>query len=386
MGNRFETLIGQDLVAGFRHLYSGTIMDVHDMQEVRILDSNLNTIHVIPGTSVTRTGLGTYEAVIPGSVLNTPGTYYDVWRFQPLSTSAVRNLRFSINVVTHESAAQPDFNTLLNCTLGDLSACMLKRMYLWPVRSSIANYYLPDDLLQHHIDSAISHFQLMLSLPLRQIRVMTKPFNPDLPGAPQAGIDYDELGSLLQYSVIEGKDRWSSFRLPHSQIVRINSVRGVYNNRVVYYIPIEWVDGNEFSNGWVRIRPTTAGVSRYLLDETGRFLEWMLFESVGTTTVPGFWAVDYTYGPKDGTIPKALCDTIMKRASIHILDQLGMEITRGIGTRSAGVDGLSSSLSYMASADRSMFGSLVARYEQDLSEEHMMNLRRKLKGPTIFIM
>jgi hypothetical protein len=100
--------------------------------------------------------------------------------------------------------------------------------------------------------------------------------------------------------------------------------------------------------------------------------------------VPGFWAVDYVYGQEDDEIPREICDVIMKRAACLILDQIGMEISRGIANRSASVDGLSSSVSLLANVERSMFGSLAARYEQDLTEENLLSMRRHYRGPSVF--
>jgi hypothetical protein len=217
--------------------------------------------------------------------------------------------------------------------------------------------------------------QQKLGIPLRQMRVMTKPFAT---GNPVLGTDYDEEGSLIQYSSASG--RWATVRLPHSHIIRINRVAGVYNNRIIYHIPNEWVDGNEFKLGYFRIRPTQAGANSYIIDENGQFLEWMLLEVNGSNTVPGFWCVDYTYGSADNQIPRDICDTIMKRAACHLLDQIGMEISRGIANRSASVDGLSSSVNLLANNERTMFGALAARYEQDLSDERLLDMRRTYKG------
>ena len=384
MSDRFETLINQDLTVGFRHIYNGILQDVDEMIGVRVLDQNFNPIHWVTPDKITRVGLGSYETVLPGNLFQTPGTYYDIWEFKPLATSSKRYLRFEIKVVTQESAVQPQFESLLNCTLSDLDACNLKRYYLWPVRTSLANYYLPDSLLQHHIDDAISFMRHKLGVPLREMRVLTKPYDQSLSTPPVKGVDYDEDGYLLQWSSIDGE--WSTVRLPHSNIIRVNNVRGIYNGRVVYRIPNDWVTGNEFKGGYFRIRATETGVNNYLIDESGQFLEWMLLEANGTNTVPGFWAVDYTYGSEDDQVPRVVCDYIMKKAAIVVLDQLGMEISRGYSSLSASVDGLSSTVGLLASAEKSLFGSLTTRYEQELSDMNLLDLRRTIKGPALFFM
>jgi hypothetical protein len=382
MGTRFETLTGQDLVLGFRHLYAGILSDVDHMDGVRILDQNYAPIHFVPPSDIFHVGLGAYQCTIPGNVFAKPGTYHDVWMYAPTAGSGTRVLRYDINVVNQASNVTPDFNQILSCTIANLTACMLKRFYLWPVRSAIQNFNLPDNLLQNFIDNSISYMQRRLGIPLRAIRVMTEPFDPNVLNSPQKGIDYDEKGHLIQYSCMAG--RWSTVRLPHTGIIRINRVSGIYNRQIVYRIPNEWIDGNEFQQGFFRIRPTQAGANSYIIDENGQFLEWMLLEVNGTNTVPGFWAVDYVYGQEDDEIPREICDVIMKRAACLILDQIGMEISRGIANRSASVDGLSSSVSLLANVERSMFGSLAARYEQDLTEENILSMRRMYKGPSIF--
>jgi hypothetical protein len=378
MGTRYASLVNESVTLGFRHLYGGTLSDVDHINGVRILDQNYQPIYYIPGSSIVKVGIGAYECFVPGTVFTYAALFHDVWDYEPLPGSGSRILRFDINVLTQYSDVTPDFNTLLNCTIANLTACALKMFYLWPVRSAIQNYYLPDALLQHFIDNSISYMQQKLGIPLRQMRVMTPPFDPNSINPPVKGVDYDEEGSLIQYSASSG--RWATVRLPHSHIIRINRVAGIYNRRIVYHVPNEWIDGNEFKLGFFRIRPTQAGANSYIIDENGQFLEWMLLEVNGSNTVPGFWAVDYTYGSPDDKIPKDICDVIMKRAAIHILDQIGMEISRGIANRSASVDGLSSSITLLASNERSMFGSLVARYEADIADDKLLDMRRTYKG------
>jgi hypothetical protein len=340
---------------------------------------------VITADQIQHIGVGTYQALIPADVLNKMGGWRDVWRVEGIQGAGQRNFEFVINVVVVPSAiATPSLETITNCTLSDLDCCMLKKNYLWPVWSVLANgYYLPDDRLQHHIDVAISWAERHVGLPFRQTRVRTRPFADDFTNM-QIGVDYDEEGGLVQWDEADSQ-HWSTIRLPHTNIIRVVSVRGIYGGQNVYRIPDVWVQRNELKNGFVRIRPTTTGSIANIVDSSGRFLDVTLLESIGMNFVPGFWAVDYDYGMEGGLIPKEICDLVMKRAAVILLDQLGQAIGRGLTSRSASVDGLSSSLGTVANSERTMFGALARRYEEDLAPENLLDLRRYYKGMGIFI-
>lgn len=386
MGTRDGSLVGDSVTLGFRHLYSGVLADAYQVIGVQILNSQFQSIGFIPGSSVVRLDVGTYQAIAGGSLFPQAGTYHDVWQLVPVSGASQRNLTFSINVVNVLAPPQPDFGTLLSCSLADLDACQLKRKYLWPVWTTLSNgWYLPDELLQFHIDKAISWAQRVLGIPLRQMRVLTKPYGPDqTPYNPVKGVDYEEDGELLQWSA-QTADNWSSIRLPHSGIIRVTSVRGIYNGQIVYNIPNSWVQRNEIKNGYVRIRPTTVGALSQIVDGSGQFLSVTMLEAAGQQVVPGFWAIDYAYGSENDQFPGEICDLIMRKAAVLLLDQLGMAISRGIQSRSAQVDGLGSSIGLLASAERTQFGALAKRYEDSLSEANILEMRRAYKGPVIFL-
>lgn len=390
IGTRFSALINQPVLLGFRHLYNNVLADAEEIIEVEILDQNFKQIAMIPGSQVARVDVGSYQVTAPGNLFSYPGIYYDVWHIRSTPTSTPRNLRFEISVVIIPQNQTVNFSQVLSCKLEDLDACMLKKNYLWPVWSVLSNgYYLADSVLQNHIDISITKLQRELDLPLVRKRVRTRPFASNAPNLIY-GTDYDEEGRLIDWN-FQDSQIWSQIKLPHTGISKIWSVRGIYGGRTVYDIPVDWVSRNELQNGFVRIRPTTAGSIANIVDGSGRFLDVTLLEAIGQSNVPGFWAVDYDYGPigydtfNDG-IPKELCDIVMKHAAIIILDQLGQAIGRGLVSRSASVDGLSSSIGTVANAERTMFGALVATYQRDLDATNMSELRKYYKGPSVFIL
>ena len=386
MGTRNETLVGDSCIIGFRHFFSGTLTNVEKFYNITILDRNGLPVYTVLPADIIQTDLGTYEALIPSSVFTAVGNYMDVWNFLPSTGSSDRSLRFMINCVTVARALDPNLPAVLNCRLEHLTSCMLKTKYLWPVWSVLQNYELQDGLLQHHIDVGISWMERQLGIRLRHTRVLTRPYADDqTPPNPQLGVDYDEDGDLLQWSSVSSS-QWSQVRLPHTNILRILGIRGVYQGRTVYRIPTEWVDGNQIANGFVRIRPTTTGTINSLVDNSGKFLDVTLLEALGNQIVPGFWAVDYEYGFANGYIAKEICDVIMKKASIVLLDQIGQGISRGISSRSASADGLGSSIGFVANAERSIFGALCASYEREITEENIMDMKRAYKGPMMVIL
>lgn len=386
VSNRGQTLVNQAVNLGFRHFYSGVLQDAFQIIDVKILDPNFNPVLTVLGADVSHVGPGGYQVTVPANVLNRPGKWYDVWRIQSLSNSTVRALIFENDVVTILDSGPPNFPAVLQSRLADLDACMLKKYYLWPVWTTLQNgYYLSDAVLQHHIDVGITWAQRQLGIPLQQVRVLTFPYADDqTPFTPQIGVDYDEDGELLQWSAI-GSLEWSSIRLPHSGIIRIRGLRGIYGGRTVYRIPNEWVDRNQLDMGFVRIRPTTAGAINNIVDNSGRFLDVTLLEGIGATHVPGFWAVDYDYGQPGGVFAKEITDVIMKKAALNLLEQLSASITKGLNSRSASVDGLSSSVSF-SGGERGIFGALASQYAQDLSPENMIDMRRMYRGPSVFIL
>lgn len=382
--SRDEALIGQPQTVGFRHFYNGVVADVDQMLGVQVLNPSFQVVHSILPSSISHVALGGYQVTIPGSVLSQLGHYYDVWHFNPIPGSD-RRLQFDIHVVNQTTPPAVDFNEITNgCTLESIDACHLKRFYLWPVWSALQFYAPYDSILQFHLDKAISWAQTELGIPLRQHTVMTPPFGTYYGTTPTLGVDYDEEGSLIQFSHAENQE-WGNIRLPHSGLIRVTGLRGIYAGQVVYTIPPNWIENNEFKNGVIRIRPSTTGLVNQMVDSSGVFLENTLVEARGTLTVPGFWACDYVYGQKNNKFAGQICDLIFKKAAVTLLDQLGMKISQGLANKSASVDGLSSSISLVTSTERTMFSALAARYEQDLSPENLFKLRQRFKGPVVFI-
>lgn len=402
-GTRDEVLVNCGIEIGFRHFFNGILMNADQVFDVRIFDPDtFQVVHVIPAAQILNPDIGVYTAVIPANVLSKPGLWRDSWQVQSVPGATIRNFTFTINVVVIPTAQSPvSLDTITSCTVEDMDACLMKQRYLWPVWSVLSNgYYLPDDTLQYYIDTNISWMQRHLGVPLRATRVRTRPFadqdvpvniigpggnpTPPSPANLQVGVDFDEEGRLIQWDQPDSQN-WSTIRLPHTNIIRVLGVRGVYGGRNVYRIPNDWVDRNELKMGFVRIRPTVTGSIANIVDGSGRFLDVTLLESIGMNFVPGFWAVDYDYGFTSGQIPKEICDIVMKKAAVLLLDQLGQAITKGLSSRAASVDGLSSSIGFVANAERTLFGALARRYEEEIAAENLLDIRKYYKGPSVFI-
>lgn len=383
--SRSDALVNQSLTLGFRHLNGAQgLVNAEEIVSVKIYDPQGNLMGTLAGSSVQNPEAGVYQVTAPGNWFPAPGQYHDVWLVRSTSTSSPRNFSFDIQVVLFQNSQPPDFATVLTCNLASLDACMLKKFFLWPVWTVLSNgYYLSDSILQYHIDTSITEVQRLLGIPLRRVRVRTRPFADETPNLVK-GVDYEEDGFLQDWNAIDS-EQWSTIRLPVTGVYRVVGVRGVFNGKTVYRIPNEWVDRNHLRMGFIRIRPTTAGTLQNLVDSSGRFLDVTLLEAIGNNFVPGFWALDYDYGAADDRIEKEICSVIMKKAAIMTLDQLGQAIGRGLTSRSTSVDGLSSSLGFVASSERTIFGALVNRYQEETSDEKLMDMRRFYKGPSAFI-
>lgn len=382
VGTRSNCIVNQECLIGIRNIYNSVLQDIDQLNYVEIQDPQGRPILTIPASQVLHPELGVYQALIPAGVLNGIGVWHDVWNFRPVPTSAVVNRRFNILVSVVEPEPPFDYRAAVTCTLSCLTACALKRYFLWPVWQTLQNgYYVPDQVLQYNIDVAMSWATRKIGIPLKVTRVRTPPFLEEA----VYGVDYDEEGTLIPWTAPNAA-AWSSFRLPATNIIRINRIRGVYGGKTVYNIPYEWFAGNNLRAGWVYIRPTTAGNIAQIVDNNGQFLDVTLLESIGNISVPGFWAVDYDYGyDNDGRIPKEICDLIFKKAAVTLLAELGQAIGRGLTGKQASVDGLSSSLNYVANAERTIFSALAVQFEKDLEQANLSEMRRYYKGPSVFI-
>lgn len=409
IGTREQTIVNGQAVIGFRHFYDGVLVNPDELISVSLLDPlNYTVKYVVPSGDIQNPEPGVYTATIPENVLNQIGLWRDQWRVRSVTAATERTFQFTVNVVQQLTQLQsPTLDSITSCSIDDLSACAMKKYFLWPVWGVLSNgYYLQDAVLQYHIDNAISWLERHVGVPLGLKRVRTRPYSdetlgfgslqispggnpipppsPSNPGDPVLGVDFEEEGQLIQWNQTDS-EHWSTIRLPHTNVIRILGVRGVYGGRTVYRIPDAWVERNQLSMGFVRIRPTTTGSIANIVDGSGRFLDVTLLESIGMSSVPGFWAVDYDYGFDGGKVPRDLCQVIMKKAAVLLLDQLGQAITKGLSGRSASVDGLSSSTNFVANSERTLFGALARRYEEELDAENLTDLRRYYKGPSVFI-
>ncbi|MGZ3772952.1 MAG: hypothetical protein ACXVCY_04200 [Pseudobdellovibrionaceae bacterium] len=382
MNSRNATLVGEALTLGYRNLVSGVLKDAQNIISVRILDYALQVIYEVPAANIFHDDFGMYRAEIPAGVLSKVGSFTEQWQVAQIDNSQTTT-QFTIEVTNTREPEKQDFAKILSITLADLSPYILKKNYLWPVLDLLSNYNLSDRSIQNTIDVMTSQASRRLGMPLRQVRVITRPFNPKKP-IPIKGVDYDEEGKLVPWSAV-GSDSWFSFSLPRQDIIRVRSIRGVIGDRAVYEIPDAWVDRNELQTGYVRIRATSLGVATAIIDPQGMILDPGLFGVNGSNTVPGFWAVDFDYGSVNDEIPLEVGDAILKMAAVRVLEQLSMAITQGIGSRSASVDGTSSSVGYLANTERGMFSALASNYQSDLQFVDWNEMKKAYKGLSVFI-
>lgn len=101
--------------------------------------------------------------------------------------------------------------------------------------------------------------------------------------------------------------------------------------------------------------------------------------------IPGVVSVDYTTCPESATgrrgyVPAALADYVWLWAGVRICNQAGTFITRGVTSASIGIDNLSKSVSFQASAMYGVNSSLEAVYKEQMKGIDLAQLRRSLRG------
>ena len=133
MGTRAESLVTEAASLTYRNMPGGVLMDAFEIVAVLILNPDYQQVATIPGSAVTRTDLGAYSVSAPGNLFSVPGVFHDVWQVRQVDGGGLTSYTYDINVVNAASPSATNFSAVLNVTLENLDACMLKQKYLWPV-------------------------------------------------------------------------------------------------------------------------------------------------------------------------------------------------------------------------------------------------------------
>jgi len=118
------------------------------------------------------------------------------------------------------------------------------------------------------------------------------------------------------------------------------------NEEDIYTVPMEWVEGGNFSYGQVNVVPLTLAINSGTVVPTSATAGGALFLSIfgHKHWIPAFWKVVYTAGFPNGKVPGIINELIGTIAAMEILSVLGATYGRSSGA-SISMDGISESVS-----------------------------------------
>lgn len=214
----------------------------------------------------------------------------------------------------------------------------------------------PDTVYEHYIKSAVSWAEQRLDLPLRPHR-----------------IEYEKHDFIR-----EDYDKYIWLEVDKFPVIEVEEIKLVLpGNQVVQTFNSEWIHVNKDS-GQVQIVPGTGTAGTILLGASGAWIPYIY----GTNRmIPDAFWITYTAGFESGKIPYLLKDLVGKVASYGPLFLAGeLLLGPGIASSNAGIDGLSQSVSTLASPGSG--GAYVGRIKayQEEVKEAIPELIRYYKG------
>lgn len=181
---------------------------------------------------------------------------------------------------------------------------------------------LTDDMLADIIEGAISQAELELKIDIFPVKRREKhPFDIQL---------YNSFGY---------------FQLSHRPCTSVDKLSVTpSNDRDVYTMPNEWVEGAYLHRGQVNIVPLTVGfVGGTALPQASGGAAFLSILGQAAW-IPAWWQIEYTSGFVDGNLPRVINDYIGAQAATEVLSMLGLTYARS-NSHSLGIDGLSQSVS-----------------------------------------
>ena len=223
-----------------------------------------------------------------------------------------------------------------------LTVDLLKKRYLFGIDlTDSQGNELPDETIQHFIDTAVSALEHRLDIVITQRDFVE---NHDY-----RQVDYTE------YNFIQLKQR------PAQEVTEIKAQ--FPNNRDLVKYPKEWYV-LEKESSQVQLSPIEGSFNGLIITNGGSYIP-LLF---GTRSYwPHLFTVSYTAGFCHDQIPKIFIDMIGMEASIGLFEILGdIVIDPGTANQSVSLDGASVSKGTTASAMYHAFSARVESYRKKL--------------------
>ena len=196
---------------------------------------------------------------------------------------------------------------------------------------------------------------------------------------PLPGDTYDREEPAYDYppNFFEG-ERWGWIQLRKRPVQSVQRIRILYPtpDNLIYTVPATWIKLDK-KYGTIRLVPDRTAVyvsmSAYILQVFG-----------GGRGVPHCIFIDYTAGftPTElQTNHQDLLDLICKRAAINVLMTVSDAISKGISTYTNSADGLSQTITRVASAQSLLYGPRIVSYGKQIAEgiEKWQNMEQGLR-------
>ncbi len=184
--------------------------------------------------------------------------------------------------------------------------------------------------------------------------------------------DYDFLVPALTYYPLTHGNGWPSVKTPYNQLQRVDSLFGAVANNRIIDVDLEWVEISKVG-GVIQLVPFSQG-STYVF--TG--FAWLSIVNSGAE-MPNFWHFNAIAGTRHCW--PDIRELVGKKAAIRTLTAAGLAFRPGIGSQSLSRDGVSQSVSYIASAKYGIYTAAITALEEWLEKSAPL-IKAKYRGIT----
>lgn len=266
----------------------------------------------------------------------------------------------------------PCDNRILNRVEPLITVKQLRERYLFGIDTTDPNGNpLPDDAWQSYIDTAISMLETDLDISI---------------------VPRSHEGDCAEKKDYNANDywQWGYFQLNNVPVIEVKKVKAVYPNSSILDYPKEWYKLQKH-DGILRLIPSGGSIANFQVDAGGQYFP-EVFRYNGS--VPLVWEIEYVSGFENGKVPVNINTAIGMLASILALINLAdLVLGAGVGSQSIGLDGLSQSVTLLASAENTTNSSKILEYKRLLwgdsvnspNQGLIRSLRNYYQGQTLNI-
>lgn len=226
-----------------------------------------------------------------------------------------------------------------------LSITELKSSFLFGLDLTDENgNSMPNSLFEFYIKSAVSWLEMRLNAPLRKKYIE------------------DERHDFIR----DDYDKYMWMELDEFPVLSVSRVRLVLpGDQIVNDFDSTWIHVMK-ETGQVQIVPGTGVASTILLGASGAWIPYIY----GTNRfIPEAFRVRYIAGFETNRLPALFKDLIGRIASYGPLAIAGeLILGAGVASTSLGIDGLSQSISTMASPSGGAYSSRIKQYQEEVKE------------------